>query len=317
MADPVTIALFEGGSQSLEFGLKIHELVKTLDEIFKETSAGNEKIFKEFEVIKKRLQHIDHKLDEQILRTARSGLTHLSRGVTSDVESVKLDEFRMARSKFSELASLDPTQKTGDIENKYLIGVGYWGNYHYFNLRRDPRNALIQIYECTKKCPVIGVDIFPSVFFSRDYREIIRLSESLEYLHQQKKQLERNISKQIVDEGKRIFNQAENLRREAERDWNPIGGTMKKVEAFGKDITSSFHHMTGIVSAFMDVSDSDRRLPTSTGNPMLDIIEQMKGESRTLNYRITEVQSSLNKLITGITTECSNKISDLERMHQN
>lgn len=306
MADPVTVAvLLEYGSKSLEFGLKIYEVVKALSETFKETSAVNEKIFKEFEVIKQRLQNIDQKLDEQILRTARSGLNHLSRGVTSDVESVKLDEFRMARSKFSELASLDPTQKTCGIENKYLIGVGYWGNYHYFNLRCDPRNALIQIYECTKKCPVIGVDIFPSVFFSRDYREITRLSESLKYLHQQKEQLEHNISKQIVDEGKRILNQANDLRDEAERDWNPFGGTMKKVEAFGKDMVGSAYYTAGFLSAASKPS-SDAQ----------DIVEQMRGESQTQNRRITEVQSNLSEWITAITTECSNKISVLERMHQ-
>lgn len=314
MADPVSVAvLLECGSKSLGFGLKIYEVVKTLREISKETSAGNEKIFKEFEVIKQRLQHtqqnIDQKLDEQILRTARSGLNHLSRGVTSDIESVKLDEFRMARSKFSELASLDPTQKTGGIENKYLIGVGYWGNYHYFNLRCDLRNALIQIYECTKKCPVIGVDIFPSVFFSRDYREIIRLSESLKYLHQERIQLEDNISKKLVDTGKHYLSDAEKLRQEAKKDWwNPVGGTMKKVEAFGNDMVGGAYYTAGFLSA----ASKPSRYPND-----IDIVEQIKGESQNLNHRITEFQSNLDKLITEITTECSNKIRELERIHQN
>ena len=59
--------------------------------------------------------------------------------------------------------------------------MGYWGSYHYFNLRQDYRSALIQVYECTGKYPIVGVSIFPTVFFEQTddsfYQIYIQLRE--------------------------------------------------------------------------------------------------------------------------------------------
>ena len=47
-----------------------------------------------------RLKSLDAKLDEQTLVSARIGIRHLVDGSNSDIDDVKKDEFRLARSEF-------------------------------------------------------------------------------------------------------------------------------------------------------------------------------------------------------------------------
>lgn len=151
----------------------IDEMNLTENEIL----SNQEQILKQLAEIQERIQILDAKFDEQILIDVRTGLRHLLDGMNSDIEGVRNDEFLMARKKFSSLINLNPEGKTkgmsGEIDNMHLIGLGYWGNFHYFNLRGDKRNAAIQVYECTKLYPLIGLILFSSKFFSKNYSAII------------------------------------------------------------------------------------------------------------------------------------------------
>jgi hypothetical protein len=54
-----------------------------------------------------------------------------------------------------------------------LVSLGYWGNYNYFNLRGDRRNAAIQVFECVETLPIQGLATFGDSFFDRPYRKLI------------------------------------------------------------------------------------------------------------------------------------------------
>ena len=83
----------------------------------------------------------------------------------------------MARQGFAHLTELDPSgstgSKSGDIDNKFLICLGYWGNHHYFNLTGEKRNAAIQVYQCTEHSPQFGMLLFSSTFFSKNFADRI------------------------------------------------------------------------------------------------------------------------------------------------
>src|SRR5262249_45410124 len=103
----------------------------------------------------------------------------------SEVPQVREAELQSASEVFHKLTQLDPDEKTqgtsGEVENRYLIAIGYWGLFHYLNMCGDTRNALIQVYECTQKYCTMGLMMFPPQFFSHDYaRETDKLSENLE-----------------------------------------------------------------------------------------------------------------------------------------
>jgi hypothetical protein len=149
------------------------ELITNQDTI----ASNQDEILTKLEDITGRLKSLDSKLDEQTLRAARTGVRHLIDGLNSDINDVKSDEFLLARREFGKLVQLDPEGTTegtsGCVDNKHLIALGYWGNCHYFNIRGDKRNAVIQIYECTAKYPILGLILFPACFFSKDYGAVI------------------------------------------------------------------------------------------------------------------------------------------------
>jgi hypothetical protein len=171
-------------------------VVQTLTELTsqnKELLNNQQNILAKLDGLKAQIEAVGQKIDEQVLRDARAGMRHLVNGINSDVEKVRDNEFQMARQKFGSLVELNPEEVTagtsGAIENKYLISLGYFGNFHYFNLLGDKRSAAIQVYECTARWiewghPLFAIKMFSSVFFSKKYAEILERieRESLEIL---------------------------------------------------------------------------------------------------------------------------------------
>ncbi|MEZ4710591.1 MAG: hypothetical protein R3A44_25555 [Caldilineaceae bacterium] len=170
----------------LDWGMTILEIGGLLKNDLEEILRDNQRIWEELKAVTKRLQRLEYKLEEQILRDMQIGVTHLVNGIVSNVEDVKVDEFRMARSKFANLVALSPHQKTLNVDNEFLIGLGYWGNYHYFNLRQDPRSALIQVYECTEKYPDIGLQVFPQFLILERDIDGVKAKRDIEYYYHQK-----------------------------------------------------------------------------------------------------------------------------------
>ena len=127
------------------------------------------------------------KLDERTLIGLRQGFQHLSAAQGAETESGKQSELLLAREKFCALASLDPKGitegETYSIDNGWLIGLGHWGNSHYFHLVGENRNALLEVYECTYNHPAVGLTMFSSEHFSESFkRNISELEDSLTQL---------------------------------------------------------------------------------------------------------------------------------------
>jgi hypothetical protein len=139
----------------------------------KKMHEDREYLRKQFERLEKQ---INERFDEQIRLKFQAALRHLVDGQNSDVEDVRADEFRMARTKFGELIGLSsamPVQPSTIREGgiSLVVALSHWGNYYYFLLRGDERNSLIQVYECTKLYPLLGLHLFSPSFFSRAYQE--------------------------------------------------------------------------------------------------------------------------------------------------
>ena len=124
---------------------------------------------------------LEEKLDEQTIVRAKTGITHLIDAFNSENDEVRASELQMARSIFSDLININPTGATrgttASYNNTYLICVGYYGNFHYFNYHRDYKNALSQIYKCVLKHPDEALLFFPSELFSKNYKELIDSAE--------------------------------------------------------------------------------------------------------------------------------------------
>lgn len=165
------------------------ELAKLVISAFTELKSQNEtvlknqeKILEKLDEVQNSLQSLGQKLDEQILRDARAGMRHLIDGINSGITKVRDSEFQLARQKFTALIELNPNGIThgtsGQIDNKILIGFGYYGSFHYFNLQGDKRSAAIQVYECVEKWSEWGgslfaLQMFSHKFFSKNYLQII------------------------------------------------------------------------------------------------------------------------------------------------
>ena len=168
------------------------ELITWITSILGELKGQNdqvlknqEKIIEKVEQISDNLQKLNSKFDEQILRDARIGVRHLVDGINSGVGKARENEFFLARQKFANLVELDSNQTTsgtsGTVDNKGLISLGYYGNFHYFNLIGDKRSAAIQVYECILNSLEWGnllyvlhsLEIFPTTFLGQDYAESI------------------------------------------------------------------------------------------------------------------------------------------------
>lgn len=107
------------------------------------------------------LKQINIKLDELWIVKAKAGINHLIDGINCHDDDHKMFELQSARKNFNELISLNPNHEN----SKNLIVVGYWGNYHYFNLLRNYKNSLLQAYRCTLEYPDISIMTFPDEVF--------------------------------------------------------------------------------------------------------------------------------------------------------
>lgn len=149
----------------------IPEIIRFIDEV------KTKQLEAELAEVVERLRRVDARMDREIAAHAFRGVRHLLDAANSDLDDVKLDEYRLARSEFSALCALDANQSTvvgqHEVHNTYLILLGKWGNHHYFNVRGDKRNALLQVYESGAEYGEIALLFFPATFFSNNYPELL------------------------------------------------------------------------------------------------------------------------------------------------
>jgi hypothetical protein len=125
---------------------------------------------------------IRKQLDEHVLREVRTGFDHLATAVEAASQELRRDELLDARKYFAQLANHSAggvvVGSSGTLSCDEVCALGHFGNYHYFLLRGEPRQALIAAYRCTERFPALGVQLFPRELFSRDYRSVVIPSET-------------------------------------------------------------------------------------------------------------------------------------------
>jgi hypothetical protein len=260
------------------------------------------KILQKIDQVRDSLKQLDAKFDEQILRDARTGVRHLVDGINSRVGRARDNEFYLARQKFANLVELDSNQVTsgtsGEIDNKFLIGLGYYGNFHYFNLVGDKRSAAIQAYECTARWtewsyPLFALELFPQKFFSKNYFVLIN-----------------GITKELVQLQSNGANLGES---------NSIGNALKAVGAAG--IGGATFVSLGIASTVIFIPFlAAAGAAGAAGAGFLMLTNKLGGKSKAPSLsgdskkQYELLCNSLNKLYTELLNECKERQRILQNM---
>ena len=153
--------------------------VKILRQI-RNNNINGEQILSNLDILSEKLSLQISKLDQQVIRNARTAYKFLSDAFSSGNIESKKQSLYAAYKEFSHLVSLEPNGNTEGISNKYLIIWGYLGRFFYFNLIEDINNCLIQVYECTSKYPDISIKLFDNnIFFTENY------ASRMDYINQE------------------------------------------------------------------------------------------------------------------------------------
>lgn len=135
--------------------------------------------------LKRRVTHvenavklIDGKLDLALLIDLRAAFDHLAAARQATNEELRRDELSNARASFVRLTHR-PATRSATVDGRQLthtqiVAVGHLGNFHYFVLRDDPRQALAEAYLCAEKFPLLAIEIFPAGIFARDFPAALR-----------------------------------------------------------------------------------------------------------------------------------------------
>lgn len=142
-------------------------------------------IKREFEGIIRHLDRCGAYMGKYVPPAAEAGVKHLLAAADLKDDPLKKgQELSLARQRFMSLISLDDKDKmkgvTGEqIENKFIVVLGHWGNFRYFDLLDDKLNAAREVYEFFEQQSDIDlIRIFPSKLFSKDYAALIEETNS-------------------------------------------------------------------------------------------------------------------------------------------
>jgi hypothetical protein len=134
----------------------------------------------QFDLIERALDNFGELLPEDVLSDFRLGFSYLAEAMRVSGGPLPSEpHLRLARDAFSRLAEhpapalpsapllMPPTASEAQA-------LGHLGNYHYFILRGQHREALLEAYSCTEKFPALGVQILPEDLFSKPYRFLLQ-----------------------------------------------------------------------------------------------------------------------------------------------
>jgi hypothetical protein len=135
------------------------------------------------------VEMIDRKIDETLLIDYRSAFDHLVAAQYATTEALRQSELSNARSNFVRLTHRPYTRPATvggkELTHPQLVAIGHVGNFDYFLLQDDPRQALAEAYLCAEKFPLLAIENFPAEIFSRDYAAALRsISKQADDQHQ-------------------------------------------------------------------------------------------------------------------------------------
>lgn len=124
------------------------------------------------------LDRIEKKIDDQILRKVLKATICLEDAIKILSNQARENSLRIAYDGFTELLTLDPKQDTigttVSVSNTKLIGLGYAGRFIYYCITNSYKYALVQVYTCTERFPIVGTELFGDSFFSQNYKNLIQ-----------------------------------------------------------------------------------------------------------------------------------------------
>lgn len=255
----------------------------------------------QLEKVETRIKVLEAKLDAKVLVGLRAGFRHLIDGMSSSIPKVREDELVMARREFNRLSSLDPRSsiitENGEISNKALICLGYFGNFYYFLMRDDERSSAIQVYECGAKYGNFAIRVFPPYFFSKPYEEL--LAERGVALRRATTLLEKRESANLWD----------SLKYHAIRTGRVIAsGAVGLAGVVGGALTITFHIPAGLALMFGGVrAASDIFESAKKEELILEDVETPRDDAERLRREIAGLWKELE-------VECETRRNELQTM---
>ena len=118
------------------------------------------------------------KLDQALLIDLKTAYDHLAASQQAANDDLRRAELNNARASFARLTHRPRTGPvaTGSatLTHEQLVALGHLGNFHYFLLSDDARQALDQAYICAAMFPMLAIEMFPPEIFSHDYSAELR-----------------------------------------------------------------------------------------------------------------------------------------------
>jgi hypothetical protein len=102
-----------------------------------------------------------------------AGLENLKVATETTDTQVRETELGLARQRFGSLAVRSPDDRVlgryGDLSANHVRAAAQLGNYYYFLVRGDEKQALIHGYRCAEEYPALAVEVLPVALFSRNW----------------------------------------------------------------------------------------------------------------------------------------------------
>jgi hypothetical protein len=118
------------------------------------------------------------RLDEALLIDLATAYDHLAasrRAANDDLRRAELNNARVSFNRLTRRPRTGPVAAGSEkLTHEQLVAIGHLGNFHYFLLSDDPRQALEQAYTCATMFPLLAIEMFPPEIFSRDYHAELR-----------------------------------------------------------------------------------------------------------------------------------------------
>jgi hypothetical protein len=264
----------------------------------------NQKILENQKKICKDIDELKKSFDRQRLRQFRLAIENLESYLNSDVKEQVGDRLEHAQNTFIELTHLDKTNfKLSEASEefiRYLITVGYIGQFNYFNSKGDARNAAIKVYECVEKWedwknPLVGLQQFPTKLFNQDYGQLI--SEKLTELKNTECQLQ-EISQGNALELKPFLDSFKESTLEGTKF---IDST--RIE-LGELLIKPKIDLKTLIDFFLKQGKTSLLQSKDTALELLEIINARKKQKHILEEEQEKLKTELNALYSQLKAEC-------------
>ncbi|MEU0521681.1 hypothetical protein [Streptosporangium sp. NPDC006007] len=119
------------------------------------------------------VESVDRRLSEEVVIDLRTALTHLEAALRTGRSEVRGNELSHARRLFARLINRPAGQSVKGVSSTVMAedlkALGHWGNYYYFLLMADQRQALMEAYRSVEANPELALQLFPERILSKDY----------------------------------------------------------------------------------------------------------------------------------------------------